>query len=136
MLTGKGLVYGGSRARTEATGYGAVYFVERMLRDPRQSFDGKKVDRLRLGQCRDLHDREGAWRSAASVVACSDSNGYVVDEDGIDLDLIKEIKESAARAHLRTMPSCAAHGRGLCRRAAAIWDVPCDSPCRRRPRTS
>jgi glutamate dehydrogenase (NADP+) len=93
VLTGKGLTWGGSQVRTEATGYGATYFVERMLRTRKQSFDGKKVIVSGSGNVA-IYTIEKVTELGGRVIACSDSGGYVVDEAGIDLALIKEIKET------------------------------------------
>ena len=79
VLTGKGLAWGGSRVRTEATGYGAVYFVERMLRTRGQSFDGKKVIVSGAGNVA-IYTIEKVTQFGGRVIACSDSNGYVLDE--------------------------------------------------------
>jgi glutamate dehydrogenase (NADP+) len=123
VLTGKGLVYGGSRARIEATGYGAVYFVDRMLATKGLSFDGKRAVVSGSGNVA-IYTAEKIQEVGGRVIACSDSSGYVVDEKGIDLDLLKEIKEvrrgriseyaklKGATAHFVTEGS--------------IWNVPCD----------
>ena len=92
VLTGKGLVYGGSRARTEATGYGATYFVQSMLATKKHSFDGKRVVVSGAGNVA-IYAMKKITEFGGKVVACSDSNGYIVDEKGIDLALVKEIKE-------------------------------------------
>src|SRR5690606_2418589 len=92
VFTGKALIYGGSRARTEATGYGATYFVESMLATAGQKFDGKRCVVSGSGNVA-IYTMEKIIAFGGKVVACSDSNGYVVDERGIDLDLVKEIKE-------------------------------------------
>jgi len=122
VITGKGLLYGGSRARTEATGYGAVYFVERMLATRGQSLDGKKVVVSGSGNVA-IYTIEKMLSFGAKVIACSDSNGYIVDESGLDLDLIKEIKEErreriAQYAKLKGATSRYVEG-------GSIWDVPC-----------
>jgi glutamate dehydrogenase (NADP+) len=123
VLTGKGLAWGGSQVRTEATGYGAVYFVERMLRTRGQSFDGKKVVVSGAGNVA-IYTMEKVAELGGRVIACSDSGGYVVDEAGIDLALLKEIKEkkrgrltdyAKARGQVATFIP---QGR--------IWDVPAD----------
>src|SRR5690606_8358677 len=88
VLTGKGLVYGGSRARIEATGYGASYFVKEMLATKGMSFDGKRVVVSGSGNVA-IYMIEKVQEFGGKVVACSDSNGYVVDEAGIDLELLK-----------------------------------------------
>jgi glutamate dehydrogenase (NADP+) len=123
VLTGKGLVYGGSRARTEATGYGATYFVQSMLETKRQSFDGRRVVVSGSGNVA-IYAMEKIAEFGGKVVACSDSNGYVVDEHGIDLALVKEIKEVrreriAQYAHLKNNGTHYIEG-------GSIWDVPCD----------
>ena len=92
VLTGKGMSYGGSRARTEATGYGNSYFVDSMLKTRGNGFEGKKVVVSGSGNVA-IYTMEKVIELGATVIACSDSGGYIVDEDGIDLDLIKEIKE-------------------------------------------
>lgn len=88
VLTGKGLTYGGSRARTEATGYGATYFVESMLGTKGQSFDGRRVSVSGSGNVA-IYAIEKIAEFGGKVVACSDSNGYIVDDAGIDLALVK-----------------------------------------------
>ncbi|MBC6718714.1 NADP-specific glutamate dehydrogenase [Aurantimonas sp. DM33-3] len=123
VLTGKGLSYGGSRARTEATGYGATYFVQRMLERRRETLEGKRVVVSGAGNVA-IYTMEKVLAFGGAVIACSDSGGYVVDETGIDLDLIKEIKE-VRRGRLSEYPrlkgSGAHHVEG-----GSIWDVACD----------
>jgi glutamate dehydrogenase (NADP+) len=122
VLTGKGLVYGGSRARTEATGYGAVYFVERMLSTRGSGFDSKRAVVSGSGNVA-IYTIEKIQELGGKVVACSDSNGYVVDESGIDLELLKEIKETRReRIEQYALRRPGAHfvAKG------SIWDVPCD----------
>jgi glutamate dehydrogenase (NADP+) len=92
VLTGKAVGYGGSLARTEATGYGTVYFVEEMLKDKGLSFEGKTVVVSGSGNVA-IYAIEKAMEFGAKVVACSDSNGYIYDKNGIDLDTVKRIKE-------------------------------------------
>lgn len=92
VLTGKGLSYGGSLARTEATGYGLCYFTEAMLNDHGTSFEGKTVCISGSGNVA-TYACEKAQTLGAKVITMSDSNGYIVDQNGIDLDLIKEIKQ-------------------------------------------
>ena len=122
VLTGKGLVYGGSQARREATGYGAVYFVERMLATRGEGLEGRRAVVSGSGNVA-IYTIEKLQQLGCRVIACSDSNGYVVDEDGIDLELVKELKE-VRRARICDYV--------LERRATAryidggsIWDVPC-----------
>ena len=92
VLTGKGIPYGGSLARTEATGYGLLYFTDAMLTANGLSFEGKKVSVSGSGNVA-IYATEKAYQLGATVVALSDSGGYIYDESGIDLDLIKELKE-------------------------------------------
>ena len=123
VLTGKGLVYGGSRARTEATGYGAVYFVQEMLATRGTSFDGKRVVVSGSGNVA-IYTIEKTMEFGGKVVACSDSSGYVVDEEGIDLDLVKEIKE-VRRGRISEYADLKG-GRVRYVENGSIWDVPCD----------
>jgi len=123
VLTGKGLVYGGSRARTEATGYGATYFVQSMLATKKQSFEGKRVLVSGSGNVA-IYTIKKVAEFGGKVVACSDSNGYVVDEKGIDLALLKEIKEvrrERIAEYARRKGSGTHYIEG-----GSIWDVPCD----------
>ncbi len=122
VLTGKGLVYGGSRARTEATGYGAVYFVERMLNTRNGGFDGKRAVVSGSGNVA-IYTIEKIQELGGKVIACSDSNGYVVDENGIDLELLKEIKE-IRRDRIETYAARQFGARFIAK--GSIWDVPCD----------
>lgn len=127
VLTGKGLSFGGSLARTEATGYGLIYFVEEMLKTRSTSFDGKTVTISGSGNVA-IYAAEKAEALGAKVVTVSDSNGYVYDKDGIDIAALKEIKE-VKRARLTEYknyrPNSEYHeGRG-------VWNIPCDIalPC-------
>lgn len=123
VLTGKGLAYGGSRARKEATGYGATYFVQRMLERTGSGLDGKKVVVSGSGNVA-IYTIEKVHSFGGRVIAASDSSGYVVDESGIDLELLKEVKEVR-----RERISEYAKARGASVRFIAggsIWDVPCD----------
>ena len=92
VLTGKGLTFGGSLARTEATGYGLLYFVKEMLEDAGIDIKGKKVLVSGAGNVA-TYAIEKAQQMGAKVITCSDSNGYVYDPDGIDVALLKDIKE-------------------------------------------
>lgn len=92
VLTGKGLSYGGSLARTEATGYGLVYFVQEYLKGKGDSFEGKTVAVSGSGNVA-IYATEKAQQLGAKVVTLSDSTGWVYDANGIDLDLVKQIKE-------------------------------------------
>jgi glutamate dehydrogenase (NADP+) len=126
VLTGKGLTWGGSRVRKEATGYGAVFFVEQMLGSDGDSFDGKRVVVSGSGNVA-IYAIEKIHELGGTVVACSDSSGYVVDEKGIDVELLKDVKE-VRRARI----SDYAEERGVdLVPDGTIWDVPCDIalPC-------
>ena len=92
VLTGKGLTWGGSLARTQATGYGLVYYAQEMLKDLGTDFNGKTVAISGAGNVA-IYACEKAQQLGAKVITVSDSNGYVVDEEGIDLVAVKEIKE-------------------------------------------
>lgn len=123
VLTGKGLVYGGSRARIEATGYGAVYFVDRMLATKGLSFENRRVVVSGSGNVA-IYTAEKICEFGGKVIACSDSSGYVVDESGVDLKLLKEVKETRREriseyAHLKG-------GGAQFIEGGSIWDVPCD----------
>jgi glutamate dehydrogenase (NADP+) len=128
VLTGKGIGWGGSVVRKEATGYGTVFFVEEMLRTQGRSLDGATVVVSGSGNVA-MYAIEKVAQLGGTVVACSDSGGYVVDEKGIDLDLLKEVKEVrrgriSEYADERGAPATyVADGR--------IWDVACEValPC-------
>lgn len=123
VLTGKGLSYGGSRARTEATGYGNTYFVQAMLETRGDSFDGKKVVVSGSGNVA-IYTMEKVMSLGGKIMACSDSNGYIIDENGIDLALVKEIKEVRRE---RISEYARRKGEGAHYIAGgSIWDVPCD----------
>ncbi len=92
VLTGKGLSYGGSLARTQATGYGLCYFTQALLKDNGTSFDGKVVAISGSGNVA-IYAAEKATQLGAKVVTMSDSNGFVYDPDGIDLEYVKDLKE-------------------------------------------
>ncbi len=128
VLTGKGLTFGGSLARTEATGYGLCYFTDEMLKAAGKSFKGAKVVISGSGNVA-TYANQKATQLGGKVIAMSDSNGYIVDENGIDFKVIKEIKE-VKRARIKTyldyVPS-AKYVEGC----KGIWTVPCDIalPC-------
>lgn len=123
VLTGKGLTWGGSRVRTEATGYGAVYFVQRMLQRRGEDFAGRKVVVSGAGNVA-IYTIEKAQELGGKVIACSDSNGYVVDENGIDLALLRDIKE---RKRGRVADYAKARGKGATFvQGGSVWDVPTD----------
>lgn len=128
VLTGKGLTYGGSLTRTEATGYGLVYFTEEMLKDNGLSFSGKTVVISGSGNVA-IYATKKATELGAKVVALSDSNGYIYDENGINLDVVKEIKEirrGRIKEYIDKVPT-AKYFEG-CR---GIWSIKCDIalPC-------
>ena len=128
VLTGKGLTYGGSLARKEATGYGLCYLVQEMLRENGHEVAGKTVVVSGSGNVA-IYAAEKITQMGGKVVAMSDSNGYVHDPDGIDLALVKEIKEvrrGRIREYVQQRPS-ATYTEG-CR---GIWTVPCQIalPC-------
>jgi glutamate dehydrogenase (NADP+) len=123
VLSGKGLSYGGSRARKEATGYGNTWFVEAMLATRGQTFDGKRTVVSGSGNVA-IYTMEKVAALGGTIVACSDSGGYVVDENGIDLALVKEIKEVRRE---RISEYARLRGTGAHYIAGgSIWDVPCD----------
>jgi glutamate dehydrogenase (NADP+) len=128
VLTGKGLLYGGSLARTEATGYGTVYFVNEMLKSKGLSFDGSTVVVSGSGNVA-IYAIQKAAQLGAKVVACSDSNGYIYDKDGIDLDTVRRLKEverSRISEYVKEHPS-ATYFEGC----DNIWSIACDIalPC-------
>ncbi|WP_031467154.1 NADP-specific glutamate dehydrogenase [Sciscionella sediminilitoris] len=123
ILTGKGHSFGGSQVRTEATGYGVVFFVDEMLRANGDSFEGKRVVVSGSGNVA-RYAIEKVHALGGTVVACSDSTGYVVDEKGIDLALLNEVKE-IRRGTLAEYAGL----RGADARLATsgnVWQVPCD----------
>ncbi|MBU8809149.1 NADP-specific glutamate dehydrogenase [Mycolicibacterium goodii] len=128
VLTGKGLTWGGSQVRTEATGYGTVFFVDEILQSSGQSFDGKRVVVSGSGNVA-IYAIEKVHALGGIVVACSDSSGYVVDEKGIDLELLKELKE-VRRARIDAYTE-ARGGATQFVAGESVWNVPCDIalPC-------
>ncbi|MDO4669887.1 MAG: NADP-specific glutamate dehydrogenase [Aerococcus sp.] len=92
VITGKPLTYGGSLARTEATGYGAVYFLQEMLKEKDQTMAGKRIMVSGAGNVA-TYAVEKAQELGATVVSVSDSTGYIIDENGIDVPLLKQVKE-------------------------------------------
>ena len=128
VLTGKGLTYGGSLARTEATGFGLCYFTEAMLKANGKSFDGKTVVISGSGNVA-IYATKKATELGGKVVALSDSNGYIYDKNGIDLDCVKQIKEverKRIKEYVNTHPEAEYHEG-----CKGIWTVPCDIalPC-------
>lgn len=128
VLTGKGLAYGGSLARTEATGYGVCYFVEEMLKCMKsQSFNGKTVVISGSGNVA-IYANQKATQLGGKVVAMSDSSGYVYDEKGIDLDIMRQIKE-VERGRIEEYTKRVPHASFTA--GKGIWSVKCDIalPC-------
>jgi glutamate dehydrogenase (NADP+) len=128
VLTGKALSFHGSLDRVQATGYGLCYFTEEMLKTRGKQFDGQTVVISGSGNVA-IYAHEKATELGAKVVAMSDSNGYVHDPDGIDLDCIKQLKEvehRRIRDYVLTHPSA-----GYSENSADIWSIPCDIalPC-------
>ena len=128
VLTGKGLSYGGSLARKEATGYGLCYFADNLLHDAGKSFDGATVLVSGSGNVA-LYACQKAQTLGAKVVAMSDSGGYVYDPDGINFELMRQLKEVERKrisAYAEQQPAASYHEG--CRN---IWTVPCDIalPC-------
>ena len=122
VLTGKGLTYGGSLARTEATGYGLCYFTDCMLKDAGRSFEGATVVISGSGNVA-LYACEKATQLGAKVVAMSDSGGYVYDKNGIDLPLMKRLKEVERKrisAYVETHPEAEYHAG-----CSGVWQIPC-----------
>lgn len=127
VLTGKGLDWGGSCARTEATGYGVVYFVDEMLKARKDSIDGKTMVVSGSGNVA-IYAIEKATQLGAKVIACSDSSGFIVDEAGIDLDLLKRIKEVERR---RISAYVEERKDARFTEGGNLWSVPCQIalPC-------
>ena len=127
VLTGKGLTFGGSLVRTEATGYGLCYFTEALLEDNGTSFKGKTVCISGSGNVA-IYACEKATQLGAKVVTMSDSNGFVYDPNGIDLDLVKEIKE-VRRGRIKEYVE--KHPEDTYTPGARPWSIKCDIalPC-------
>ena len=128
ILTGKGIPYGGSLARTEATGYGLCYFTDEMLRANGKSFEGQTVVISGSGNVA-LYALQKATQLGAKVVAMSDSNGYVYDPNGMDFAAVKQLKEverKRIREYVATHPGSEYHEG-----CSGIWTIPCDIalPC-------
>ena len=128
VLTGKGLVYGGSRARKEATGFGTAFFMRSMLAQQGTDFEGKRCIVSGSGNVA-IYAIEKVQSLGGKVVACSDSGGYIVDDKGIDLDLIKQIKE-VRRGRISEYVELKGDGAQYVG-GGTVWDVPCDIalPC-------
>ena len=128
VLTGKGLTYGGSLARTQATGFGVVYFVDEMIKAKGMSFAGKTVLVSGSGNVA-IYATQKAQELGGKVVAMSDSNGYIYDPNGIDLPAIKQLKEverGRISEYVKAHPKAEYHEG-----CAGIWTIPCDIalPC-------
>ena len=128
VLTGKGLTYGGSLARKEATGFGLCYFTNEMLQANGTSFEGKTVLVSGSGNVA-IYACQKATEYGAKVVAMSDSNGYIYDKNGIDLDAVKQIKEverKRIKEYLNYHADAEYHEG-----CKGIWTIPCDIalPC-------
>ncbi|MCD8322609.1 MAG: NADP-specific glutamate dehydrogenase [Oscillospiraceae bacterium] len=128
VFTGKSISYGGSLARTQATGFGLCYFADAQLRDNGQSFQGKRVIVSGSGNVA-TYANQKATELGAKVIAMYDSNGYIVDENGIDykvIQQIKEVKRARIKTYLDYVPT-AKYVEGC----SGIWTVPCDIalPC-------
>ena len=127
VFTGKGISYGGSLGRPEATGYGLLYLLKAMLTQSGNTIDGKKISISGSGNVA-IHAAEKAAEYGGTVITMSDSNGFIHDPQGIDLDVIKEIKlvrRGRIKEYLEHRPSAKyTEGRGM-------WHVPCDIalPC-------
>ena len=127
VLTGKGLTYGGSLARKQATGYGLVYLVDELLKCKGDTLVGKTVTISGAGNVA-IYACEKALQLGAKVVTLSDSTGWIYDANGIDLELVKDIKEvrrARLSEYVKTRPEAVYHeGRG-------VWTIPCDIalPC-------
>jgi glutamate dehydrogenase (NADP+) len=121
-LTGKGLDWGGSLVRTEATGYGTVYFVQEMLKVRGDSFEGKTAVTSGSGNVA-IYTIEKIHELGGKVVACSDSNGYIYDEKGIDLEIVKLLKE-IQRRRIKEYLEHRPHAKYI--EKGNIWEVPCD----------
>lgn len=128
VLTGKGLTFGGSLARKEATGYGLVYFVREMLKSNKMAFDGQRVIVSGSGNVA-IYAMEKATELGGKVIACSDSNGYVYDKNGINLQTVKRIKEVERKRiseYVKEHPEAEYYEN-----MKDIWNIPCDIalPC-------
>ena len=128
VLTGKGLTYGGSLARTEATGYGLCYFANEMLKAKGKSFEGATVVVSGSGNVA-IYATEKATQLGAKVVALSDSNGYIYDKNGVDLKLVKQLKEverKRIKEYVTVHPEAEYHEG-----CSGIWSIKCDIalPC-------
>jgi glutamate dehydrogenase (NADP+) len=122
VLTGKGLVYGGSQVRTEATGYGCTYFVEEMLKGRKNGLKGKRVVVSGSGNVA-IYTLEKVKELGGKVIAMSDSNGVIIDEKGCNVETVKRLKEIERR---RIKDYCEYHKTAKYIHNGNIWDVPCE----------
>lgn len=122
VLTGKGLVYGGSQVRKEATGYGCTYFVEEMLKTRKKDLEGMRVVVSGSGNVA-LYALQKIVELGGRVVAMSDSDGVIVDDDGIDFETMVKLKE-IERRRIKDYVTIRKSGRYM--KGGNIWDVPCD----------
>ena len=123
VLTGKGLTYGGSLVRTEATGYGLCYFTDNMLKDVGKGFDGATITISGSGNVA-IYACEKATQLGGKVVTLSDSNGFIYDKNGIDLACVKQLKEVERKRiseYLVSHPNAEYHEG-----CAGVWQIPCD----------
>ena len=113
--------------RTEATGYGTVFFVEEILRSTKQTFNGKKVVVSGSGNVA-IYAIEKIHQLGGTVIGCSDSTGYIVDDNGVDLELLKEVKE-VQRARIADYAAARAGAHFVAGRS--VWELACDIalPC-------
>ena len=127
VLTGKGIPYGGSLARTQATGYGLVYFANEMVNAVGKSIKGARVIVSGSGNVA-IYAAEKVYQMGGTPIAMCDSTGWIYDKDGVDLDAVKEIKE-VQRARLREYTSY--HPNAEYHEGVGVWSVPCDIalPC-------
>src|SRR5210317_365502 len=121
VLTGKGLDWGGSLVRTEATGYGATFFVDEMLKARKDNFEGKICSVSGSGNVA-IYTTEKIHQLGGKVVTCSDSNGYIYDEKGIDLSLLQQLKE-VERRRIKEFTQYRKHAKYVAK--GNIWEVPC-----------
>ena len=129
VLTGKGLTYGGSLARTEATGYGLLYLTQELMKCHGESMEGKTVVVSGAGNVA-IYATQKAQQMGAKVVTCSDSTGWIYDPEGIDVELLKEVKE-VKRARLTeyaaARPSAEYHEVSAADRSGSgVWQIKCD----------
>lgn len=125
VFTGKDIAHGGSRARTEATGFGNTYFTKAMLETRQTDFDGKRVVVSGAGNVA-IHTIEKVQSFGGRVIACSDSSGYIIDEGGIDLTLLQEVK-SVRRERISEYARLRGDGVHFVPVGkGSVWDLPCD----------